>query len=108
MKFTELQESLYDIKTQVAAISETYTNLKDQHSVERIPFEDGYRIKGFWRCSPDAGISYKLEFISKEDGILCECFDGSLYKRQEMSPEIESRCRTIHRSLLDWLEDKTP
>lgn len=108
MNFSELQESLYGIRSQITALSEMHTNLKEKYSIESIPFEEGYRIKGVWRCSPESGISYKLEFISKEDGLLCECFDGSLYKRQEMPPEIEARCKSIHRSLLDWFEDKTP
>lgn len=109
MRFNELQGSLLDIKTQIAMFSDMHSRLKEQYSIERIPFNyEGYRIKGFWRCNPEAGISYRLEFISKKDGLLCECFDGSLYKRQEMPPEIETRCKEIHRSLLEWFEDKIP
>lgn len=106
MKFNELQDALLNIRLQIAELDDQRSQLKNRYSIDSIVIEDGFRIKGFWRCSPETGITYKLEFVSKANGLFCECFDGSMYKRQEIPSEIESRFREIHQLLLSWLNDE--
>jgi hypothetical protein len=107
LKYSELEEKLFEIKEKMAELQQEFQLYKDTYSLPKTVLAEGYTFQAKWRVHPEE-LSYSMQF-HRGKNVVFEVVQGEFFKIPNGDPASESvlrRAQEVHQLLVDWLTNQ--
>lgn len=108
LKYSELEEKLFQIKEQITELQQQFALFKDTYSLPKTVLAEGYTFQARWRNDPEAGLTYTMQF-HRGKALVFEVVQGEFFKTPSSDPapqEVVRRAQEVQQLLERWLTDQ--